>query len=163
MTLFNKISLLRNNPTVIRAISRVLPYVLVHPLPPPCALQRRLPVRLFHILRRHSGEDLSELLLRTLIPIVLIRLGSSGFTTSTRPLALRELRRPHEHPPRRHHQLPGIHPPWDLLQAPAHPQQPVVLDWVFCSCWLAASASRSANSARNTFPDQAGEEVPSSW
>ena len=80
MTLFSKISLLRNNPTVIRAISRVLPYrfwfiLFLHLVLFSAAYLFAFSIFYGDILE----EDLSELLLRTLIPIVLIRLGVFWF------------------------------------------------------------------------------------
>ena len=80
MTLFSKISLLRNNPTVIRAISRVLPYrfwfiLFLHLVLFSAAYLLAFSIFYGSILE----EGLSELLLRTLIPIVLIRLGVFWF------------------------------------------------------------------------------------
>ena len=80
MTLFSKISLLRNNATVMRAISRVLPYRFWFILFLHLGLFSAAYLLAFSIFYGSILEEgLSELLLRTLIPIVLIRLGVFWF------------------------------------------------------------------------------------
>jgi len=80
MTFFSKIGSLRFNPKVMRAISRVLPYrfwfiLFLHLVLFSAAYLLAFSIFYGSILE----EGLSELLLRTLIPIVLIRLGVFWF------------------------------------------------------------------------------------